>query len=84
MEKINYVEKTEVVTMHEFYCDECGCLLGSSEEWDDGYYEEIGEVSWSFGNFEKNGHYCDKCKEKVWNKLKKTLKGLGFEEGDEG
>lgn len=35
--------KKEIIKItHEFYCDNCGKFLGSSEEWDDGYYEELG------------------------------------------
>ena len=34
--------------IHHFYCDDCGKYLGSSEEYPDGYYEEIGLLELGF------------------------------------
>lgn len=87
-------EKKEIIkTTHEFYCDNCGKFLGSSEEWEDGYYEKFG----SFENkldiynsrvhnkkYKESGWYtykkilCDKCQEEFVSKLAKTLLELGY------
>ena len=29
---------------HQFYCDECNKYLGTTEEYDDGYYAKLGEL----------------------------------------
>ena len=80
MEKIKHEERVEVVTIHEFYCDYCGKFLGSSEELDDGYFEEIGKRSWKYYDLKMEGHYCDNCTVKKGEMIEKTLKGVGFKE----
>lgn len=66
---------------HHFYCDECGEFLGVSHEYEDGYYEKLGEFTLelrvsSWYNVKKN--LCDKCKEKFINKVENALIELGF------
>ena len=83
MEKVIERKIERVERGHDFYCDECGKYLGSSEEYDDGYYHEI-------GNFELKlytdkwlvlkKHYCNECRRKFLNKLNLILKELGFGE----
>lgn len=80
MEKIKHEERVEVVTVHEFYCDDCGKFLGSSMELDDGYYAEIGAKSWKYGDLKLKGHYCDKCMVKIGERIEETLRGFGFKE----
>jgi hypothetical protein len=81
MDKTTTIETIHKTIVHEFYCDECGAYLGKSEEYDDGYYPEIGEFEITVNI---NGWYilkeclCDKCAEKKTNDIYKALKNLGF------
>lgn len=68
--------------IHKFYCDKCGKYLGGIEEYDDGYYEEIGFV---IQRIVINGkqylykrHLCDKCKENFYKDLGNVLEVVGF------
>ena len=84
MEKVTERKIERVERGHDFYCDRCGKYLGSSEEYDDGYYHKI-------GNFELklytdkwlvlNKHYCNECRRQFLSKLNLILKELGFGEG---
>lgn len=85
MERLESKETTTYY--HTFYCDECGKELGTSEEYDDGYYDEYGSFELSF-NLEDDGWYrvkkclCEECKEKYLANLIDTLKKYGFEKED--
>lgn len=67
---------------HLFYCDECNKYLGTSEEFDDGYYARFGDFELSVNvlgeryNIEKT--LCDECKNVFLDNLKSTLTNLGF------
>lgn len=83
MEKLEIIERTVQDKIHNFYCDECNKLLGSSHECDDGYYKEFGEFKLRFFAsdhwYVSENHFCDKCKNKFINTVIDTLKELGFE-----
>ena len=85
MEKI-VIENTEY-KVHHFYCDECNKYLGKSEEYEDGYYEKIGEfkhniqLSNGWNILEKC--LCPKCKNKLINKIEGIAKELGYKKREE-
>lgn len=83
MEKINSKIKKVKDYEHLFYCDECGEYLGTSAEYDDGWYERLGEVKFSVyidGDWYKvNKCLCDDCADKFFSNLKTHLKSIGFE-----
>ena len=84
MHKTTTVKREIEDTIHEFYCDECGELLGKSTEYDDGYYESFGEYEIKFFlDSTKSWYYlrkclCKKCKKVVDLTLVNELKKLGF------
>lgn len=68
--------------IHKFYCDHCGKYLSENEEYDDGYYEEIG---YAIQRIVVNGkqylykrHLCNKCKENFYKDLGNVLEVVGF------
>lgn len=70
------ITKTEIT--HKFYCDNCNKFLGSSIEYDDGYYDSYGEYNQEFilhgiGHFYISCCLCDKCKDSYNNDLKSQL-----------
>ncbi len=68
--------------IHKFYCDKCGEYLGDVEEYDDGYYEEIGYVTQRIvingKQYLYKRHLCDKCKENFYKDLGNVLEIVGF------
>lgn len=82
MEKKETITRTVEETTHHFYCDDCNKYLGKTEEYDDGYYPQLGQFDLKFhipkGWFEVEKHLCDDCKEKFLTKVENTLLGLGF------
>lgn len=93
MQKQIKTKKEVMQVIHEFYCDNCGKFLGSSAEYDDGYYEELDSfeneinISNSRGykkSYKEGGWYrykknlCDKCQNEFVSKLTKTLIELGY------
>ena len=85
MEKTIESTRSRKEVVHEFYCDDCGEYLGKSEEYDDdGWYHVPNEVEVRFYldkwyNLKKV--LCDKCKAKLFDKIDKSLKELGFKSG---
>ena len=83
------MEKTEAVlsvkenNIHHFYCDNCNEHLGSSQEYDDGYYSKIGEFELSIklpdSWYKVKKCLCDECKRLYLVNLKIKLKDVGFE-----
>ena len=83
------MEKVEIKTRqiedrtHHFYCDDCGTHIGSSCEYDDGWYQELGvfELHW----LTPNGWYklekclCNDCHDKFLTKVCSGLEAAGFE-----
>lgn len=81
MEKINSITKEIEDYEHSFYCDECGEYLGTTEEYDDGWYDTLGEFELSFnidGWYKVNKCLCDDCADKFLSNLKNHLESIGF------
>ena len=82
MERAEEQRIESVQKIHHFYCDDCGKYLGSSEEYPDGYYEEIGLLELKFylsdGWYRKRSILCDECREKFIDSMRKTLTEKGF------
>ena len=58
-------------------------FLGSSEEYEDGYYSEVGKFRFDLRTdkwFKIEKHYCVECRQKFILKFNQILKELGFEE----
>ena len=82
------MEKTETQTIttelyrHHFYCDHCGIHLGTSKEYDDGYYQSFGDFALEcytpVGRYRIKKCLCDECKEKHLSKIYSALEQLGF------
>lgn len=75
------VEKIKVE--HDFYCDECGELIGTEVERSDGWYKELGEYELKIyvddGWYYVNKHLCHECRKAFIENVKVGLKNLGFE-----
>ena len=81
MEKVKETIRKVEIHEHSFYCDECGEHIGTSEEYDDGWYE-------TYGNFELkfyvDGWYyikkclCETCRKNFINNVKAYLTDMGF------
>ena len=86
MERTTISTRLKEVSSHSFYCDNCGKYLGVTEEYEDGWYEELGECELSFhlpdGRYRDKKCLCDDCKEKYLAELSNSLKRLGFEKRD--
>lgn len=82
MEKIEKYTYEVENKKHLFYCDDCNKFLGESCEYEDGYYETIGECTICiniFGNWmTAKKCLCNECKEKYFSKVEKKLRELGF------
>ena len=48
MEKIETTIQEIENYKHHFYCDECNKYLGTTEEYDHCYYDELGELELKF------------------------------------
>lgn len=88
MHKIESVTKTVTETIHHFYCDGCGKLLGSTHEHNDGFYDWLGEfdILWripDYGCIELNKNFCKKCKQQFLDELVTKLENIGFVKGDD-
>ena len=84
MEKeIKTVCKKEFIK-HSFYCDDCDKYLGTSEEYDDGWYHKFGEFELKFYVSDKwyriEKCLCDDCKKSFITNVKINLINMGFEE----
>lgn len=87
MHKTESVTKTVTETIHHFYCDGCGKLLGSTKEHDDGWYGQHGffYINWLVPEndwFKLNKHFCEKCKQEFCDKLRNSLESFGFVKDD--
>jgi hypothetical protein len=82
MEKVETKTKQVKDYTHHFYCDSCGIHLGSSVEYDDGWYEEFGEFELQMytprGWYKLEKCFCDKCKDEFLNKLYSALEDAEF------
>ena len=82
MEKAKEIIREIKTYEHSFYCDECNKYLGTSQEYDDGWYEDIGEFELKFyidSWYCINKCLCDDCRKSFIENLKVTLKNIGFE-----
>ena len=79
-EVLTVVEKTKVT--HKFFCDECGCFIDESEEYEDGWYPCDCCREWKIfidGRwYYKKAELCDDCTNKVTNNIINALEKLGF------
>lgn len=67
--------------IHTFFCDGCGKELGSSVEYDDGYYENYGEYEQKFyinGWYTIRANYCEECAKKKNQEIVSALEAIGF------
>lgn len=82
MDKVKTINKIKTEIIHHFYCDSCNKYLGSSEELDDGYYDELGlfHEEYYIDNdwYVINKNFCEKCKTDYLHKIKSNLCNLGF------
>ena len=82
MEKTKEVIKEIKQYEHSFYCDECNKYLGTSQEYDDGWYERYGEFELDV--YIDNSWYrlkkclCDDCRKSVLTNVKINLINMGF------
>lgn len=82
MEKTEKIIKKIESAKHSFYCDECNEYLGTSEEYDNGWYQEIGEFELGFyidNWYRIKKCLCDNCRKSFINNLKVNLINIGFE-----
>lgn len=83
MEKVENKTRQIEDRTHHFYCDDCGAYIGSSHEYDDGWYQELGEFELHW--FTPNGWYklenylCNDCRDKLLTKVCAELEAAGFE-----
>ncbi len=82
MEKIITTTETITKNVHEFYCDECEVLIGTSEEYPNGGYERLGV--YELNVFTPDGVFkyydkclCDTCKEVFPAKVTEALEAIG-------
>lgn len=81
MEKAKEIIKEIKRYEHSFYCDECGKYLGTSQEYDDGWYKSFGEFEIKFYIdewYRIRKHLCDECRRSFIENLKVALKNMGF------
>ena len=81
MEKTKEIVREIKKYEHSFYCDECGKHLGTSIEYDDGWYQDFGEFEIKIyinGWYHIKKCLCDKCRYEFVEKLKTDLYKLGF------
>ena len=83
MEKVETKIRQVEDRTHYFYCNDCGALLGTSHEYNDGWYEEVGkfELKWFTpdGWYKLEKYLCTSCKNKFLTRVYDTLEFAGFE-----
>lgn len=82
MEKITSKEVKSILNTHNFYCDMCEKHLGNTEEYDDGYYETIGDYDLKFNVnsewYSLHRNLCVECRSKMRQKIIDVLLSVGF------
>ena len=82
MEKVETKIVQKESNRHHFYCDNCGHYLGNTFEYDDGYYEELGEFEMKMytprGWYKIEKCFCNKCAEDFLNKVYASLEAAEF------
>lgn len=82
MKKVEYTEQTIEVTEYSFYCDDCGEYIGTSQEYDDGWYETLGDFELKF--YVVDDWYsikkclCKSCSRSFVSDVKVKLMNMGF------
>ena len=84
MDKCIEKEVTRTEYEHEFYCDKCNKYLGKSQEYEDGYYAEIGKVDVKLYGLELSGNFCDDCKKELGTQIREALIKIGFKKPNNG
>lgn len=78
-------DATKKIIVHEFYCDNCNAKIGETEEWDDGYYEVLGEFEIE-ARIDRSTEYrlskqlCAECRNKLINKITEVFTKYDFKE----
>ena len=83
MDQVKSEEIVKIKITHNFFCDGCNKLLGSSVEYEDGYYDHIGEYEHTVffkhvGKFTINKCLCDNCRLALDKKIQQSMEDLGF------
>lgn len=82
MEKITSKEVKSILNTHNFYCDMCEKHLGSTEEYDDGYYATIGDYDLEFNVdsewYRLHRNLCIDCRAKMREGIINALLSMGF------
>lgn len=82
MDKVSEKKDIISITVHDFYCDDCGVYIGRSEEHDDGYYNRLGCVELQMridrDLLKLNRCLCNDCTNKLHERAKAMLLQFGF------
>ena len=83
MELLRTEHRTIEIKYHDFYCNECDGLVGTSIEHTNGAYDFLGayeaNVFTPDGTFKYyNQCLCEICREKFPTKVAEALKAIGF------
>lgn len=82
MEKIEVKIKTIEEATHYFYCDDCNKHLGETHEYEDGWYQNLGEFELKIympdGWYKINKCLCDDCRNKFLKEVEQKIIELGF------
>lgn len=82
MEKVTSKEVKSILNTHNFYCDMCEKHLGSTKEYDDGYYATIGDYDLEFNVnsewYSLHRNLCIDCRAKMTQKIIDVLSSIGF------
>ena len=82
MDKITSKEVKSILNTHNFYCDMCEKHLGSTEEYEDGYYATIGNYDLKFNVnsewYSLRCNLCVECRAKKRQEIIDTLLSMGF------
>ena len=87
-EQIRTEEITTTVEYHDFYCDECECLIGTTTKDSYGGHQCLGAYELNIltpdGTFKYfNKCLCDTCKESFPARVAEALEAIGFVGADE-
>lgn len=82
MEKIETKKVEKEERKHKFYCDVCNKFLGESIEYEDGYYEEYGDIEHKIfihrTNYIIKMNLCEECYQKKMNEIEEAIKKVGY------
>ena len=81
MKQTKEIKKEFIIYEHSFYCDECHKYLGTSQEYDDGWYKDIGDFELKIyidGWYRIKKCLCDDCRKHLVTELNIRLINMGF------